>query len=301
MSALRRIGNELLNVHKYLVTWILMDSVYIAVIQNFLETKIQLSVLDFYITHFAGIAIGTMVMFTGLGAGVLWIPILTFLKIKPSDAISISIFTQIAGKGMGSVNYLLARMVDLRIAARFIPFALLGALMGYISGFIISLEHEKILLYIFVVVVSYLLIKMIQSLNAETEIQSDSFDSSQLRKSYPVVILSSFFTGLLSIGNTDWLIPHMERELKMDISRSVATGLFIMFITSLFFLVMTIVSTGLQLRTWPEDMSILFASCSGVILGGQIGSRLVQYQWFREKQKPAFILLLALSIIHLLW
>lgn len=300
------VRKKFVDASKYLVTWILMDIAYICVIQIFLEKSIHLSVFNFFIAHFSGIGIGTMVMFTGLGAGVLWIPILTFLEIKPSETVSISIFTQIAGKGMGSVNYLLGGMVDLKVAGHFIPFALLGALMGYISGFIISIKYEKVLLYIFLLVASYLLVKMIQSLSDESSsnlqpFDANEIDANEMRKSYPIVILSSFFTGLLSIGNSDWLIPHMERKLNMSTSRSVATGLFIMFITSLFFLFMTFVSVHLRLSSWPQGTTILFATCSGVILGGQIGTRLIRYQWFRERQKHAFILLLAMSIIHLMW
>lgn len=300
-SVFTTVRKKLVYAHKQLITWLLIDTIYIFIIMRFLEKGIHLSSMDFFITHFSGIGIGTMVMFTGIGGGVLWIPILTLYKIHPSEAVAISIFTQIAGKGMGSMNYLLSGMVDLKVARHFIPFALLGALTGYISGFVISIEYEKILLYIFVLVAIYLLIKMIQSLNGEPKMDSGPIDADAMARSYPVVIISSFFTGLLSIGNTDWLIPHMERKLKMSTSRSVATGLFIMFITSLFFLLMTFISVSLELRSWPDASSFLFATCSGVMLGGQFGTRLVKYQWFRKKQKHAFILLLAMSIIHLLW
>lgn len=289
------------SVTRHVATWILLDMIYIGVIALLLGNHIHLSAFYFFLAHISGIIIGTMVMFTGLGAGALWIPILTFLEIKPLEAVSISIFTQIAGKGMGSLTYLLSGMVDLRVARYFIPYALLGAFTGYVAGFVISMEYEKLLLYIFILVAGYLIIKMIQSLHERTEGASDFIDTDTIRKSYLIVILSSFFTGLLSIGNTDWLIPYMERKLKMSTSRSVATGLFVMFITSLFFLFMVSISVCLGLRSWPHGTSILFATCSGVILGGQFGTRLIRYRWFRERQRHAFILLLSISIIRLLW
>jgi len=290
-----------LNLPKYLVTWLLMDAVYLCVIMTFLGDGIDIPTWEFFTAHFSGITIGTLVMFTGLGAGVLWIPILTFLHVKPSEAVSISIFTQIAGKGMGSINYLLAGMVDLKVARYFIPFALMGALTGYIAGFILSMKYEKILLVIFLVVASYLLVTMIQSLNDDPDDHPKPVDTQALVKSAPIVLISSFFTGLLSIGNTDWLIPHMEQKLQMNTSRSVATGLFVMFITSLFFLLMTQISVCFHLRSWPHSTPLLFATCSGVMIGGQIGTRLIRYPWLLKRQKHAFILLLALSIIHLLW
>ena len=114
-------------------------------------------------------------------------------------------------------------------------------------------------------------------------------------------MVSSFFTGLLSIGNSDWLIPHMESNLKMHPSRAVATGLFIMFCCSLFFLCLSAATVWAGMQSWPQSSPILLATCSGVIVGGQIGTRLVKVQWLKDHQKHAFILMLCLSIIHLLW
>ncbi len=286
---------------RYLPAWVLMDFIYLGIICIFLGSEIHLSVSQFMVFHLAGVLIGTMVMFTGLGAGMLWVPILTLMDIKPSEAVSISIFTQIAGKGIGSLTYLVSGMVDLEVARRLIPCSLLGAFFGYVAGFLISGKYEKALLYVFVLVAGYLLVKMIQSLNEPPVENRAHYEKIDMKGSYPIALVSSFFTGFLSIGNTDWLIPHMERKLKMTTSRAVATGLFIMFLTSLFFLLMTFISVCLNLRSWPHSTSILFATCSGVILGGQVGTRLIRYRWFRERQKHAFILLLAMSIIHLLW
>ena len=292
---------RLLSAPKSLVFWLAADAVYILVLSFFLGRDIPLTFCQFILVHLLGVAVGTMVMFSGIGAGVLWIPVLTFLEIRPAEAVSISIFTQIAGKGMGSLTYLLTGMVDLRVASRFIPMALVGAGLGYVSGMFISMEYERFLLYIFLLIACYLLVKMIQSLSLPVQESAPSPDGQELWRSYPVVVVSSFFTGLLSIGNTDWLIPHMERKLKIPTPRAVATGLFVMFVTTLFYLFLVSIHVWLGYRSWPPGTSLLFATCSGVVLGGQIGTRLVRYPWFRRHQKHAFILMLALSIIHLLW
>ena len=284
----------------HLEFWLILDTVYAAAVLTVLQPFMDLSAEKFIVSHLSGIAVGTLVMFTGLGAGVLWIPILTLLNIKPTEAVSISIFTQIAGKGMGSLTYLICGMVDLSIVRLFIPFAFIGALAGYLSGFLIIRDYEKILIYIFIAVAIYLLIKMIRSVNETPAAFEMPYTEKDIRKSYPIVVISSFFTGLLSIGNTDWLIPHMIRNLKMNTSRAVATGLFIMFVTSLFFLLMTFGSVLAGFRDWPAGSSILFGTCSGVILGGQFGTRMIRYPWFAKHQKHAFILFLILSIIHLL-
>ncbi len=298
-----KIRYKLLEAPKYLVFWILLDATYILLLFSFLSREIPLSFTGFLFVHLLSITLGTVVMYSGLGAGILWIPVLTFLNIRPLEAVSISIFTQIAGKGTGSLTYFFNGLVDMKTAIRFTPMALIGVTLGFMAGFYIPLEYERILLYIFLLIAGYLLMKTIQSLNApEPNIDKRLTPNEySLYKSYPVVILSSFFTGLLSIGNTDWLIPHMEQKLNMSTSRSVATGLFIMFITIIFYLFLVCVSVWTKNASWPEGTYLLFATCSGVIIGGQVGTRLVRIPWFKNHQKHTFILLLAMSMIHLIW
>ncbi|RAM01596.1 sulfite exporter TauE/SafE family protein, partial [Desulfobacter hydrogenophilus] len=248
--------------------------------------------------------VGTMVMFAGLGGGVLWIPVLTFLDIRPSEAVAISIFTQIAGKGTGSLTYLFYGMVDMEKAASFIPMALLGVTLGFLAGFCIPTAYERFLLYIFLLIAGYLLMRTIQSLNTQNSDAAEKIPRDTmppLRRSYPVVVFSSFFTGFLSIGNTDWLIPHMTLKLNMETSRAVATSLFIMFVTILFYLILVCISVWVGNASWPHGTSLLFATCSGVIMGGQIGTRLIRIPWLKKHQKHTFIILLAMSIIHLIW
>lgn len=292
------------NTPRYFVFWVLIDVIYIFFISSFLGTGIPLSLSQFMGVHLLAIAVGTMVMFAGLGGGVLWIPVLTFLDIRPSEAVAISIFTQIAGKGTGSLTYLFNGMVDMEKAASFIPMALLGVTLGFLAGFCIPAAYDRFLLYIFLLIAGYLLMRTIQSLNtqdsdADKKIPRDTMPP--LRRSYPVVVFSSFFTGFLSIGNTDWLIPHMTLKLNMETSRAVATSLFIMFVTILFYLILVCISVWVGNASWPHGTSLLFATCSGVIMGGQIGTRLIRIPWLKKHQKHTFIILLAMSIIHLIW
>ncbi|MBU1168718.1 MAG: sulfite exporter TauE/SafE family protein [Proteobacteria bacterium] len=293
-------GAFLLNAGDYLATWFLMDGIYIYTIFTFFPGS-PISRFEFLIAHIMGMVIATIVMFAGLGAGVLWIPILTFLHVKPSEAVSISLFTQITGKGIGSFNYFRSGLIDMKVSSYFIPFAFIGVALGYGAGFIISQEYERMLLYLFVGVAFYLLAWMIASLNQNPNDYKGPPDPDALKKSRMIVIISSFFTGLLSIGNNDWLIPHMERHLNMNTSRAIATGLFVMFTCSLFFLFLTTLGVFTGIQQWPQSSPVLFATCSGVIMGGQIGTRLVHVSWLKNHQKHAFILMLCLSIIHLLW
>lgn len=160
-----RLWPLLRNAPRHLAFWALADAIYVFFVSSFLGTDIPLSIPRFTVVHLLAIALGTMVMFTGLGAGVLWIPVLTFLDIRPSEAVSISIFTQIAGKGTGSLTYLFNGMVDMKTARSFIPMALLGVTLGFLAGFYVPVAYDRFLLYIFLLIAGYLLMRTIQSLN----------------------------------------------------------------------------------------------------------------------------------------
>ncbi|KPA10863.1 permease [Candidatus Magnetomorum sp. HK-1] len=291
---------KLLPIYEYLIFWIALDILYITVIFN--VKGMQLPTMHvFFISHAFGIFVASMVMFTGLGAGVLWLPLLTVIGIPPSEAISLSIFTQIAGKGIGTINFIKDGIADLRVIRQFLPFTFVGITLGYIAGFVLSLKSERLLLLIFIAVAFYLLIQMLQSLYNDNDQNYLPMDTLAMKNSRIIVVCSSFFTGLLSIGNSDWLIPHMQQRLKMSTARSVATGIVIMFFSVVFYLLLTGVCVCLGLRDWPQNAPILFSTCSGVMMGGQIGTRLTRFSWLKKHQKHAFIILLALSIIHLLW
>ena len=129
----------------------------------------------------------------------------------------------------------------------------------------------------------------------------NEIDTAALKKSGMIVLISSIFTGLLSIGNSDWLIPYMKDRLNMSSARAVATGIFVMFIAVLFYLLLTIISVMLNIWEKPHNLIILFATCSGVIVGGQIGSRLINIEFLKRHQKNAFIIMMTLSALHIAW
>jgi len=292
--------NKLSKITEYIVFWIAMDILYLSAIWFVLDIQL-LPVHIFFIAHFFGIIVATLVMFTGVGAGVLWLPLLTFSGVPPSEAISLSIFTQIAGKGIGTINFIRDGVANLHVIRYFLPYAFIGITIGYMAGYILSMKSERLLLYVFVGVAFYLLIQMLQSLYIEKHQSHRPIDNNSMKKSRLIVIGSSFFTGLLSIGNSDWLIPHMKQKLRMATPQSVATGIVIMFFSVVFYLMLTIACVFLGFDEWPAHSSILFATCSGVMMGGQIGTRLTRFEKLRKTQQHAFIILLALSIIHLLW
>lgn len=286
---------------KTLYFWVFMDICFISIlyISSHPVTKLP---SGFFLPHIYGIFVGTMVMFTGLGAGVLWFPFLTHLGFTPIEIVPISIFNQITGKGSGSFKYFNDDMLEKKVIRHFIPYSLLGVFTGFLISFFMPSKYEKWLYIIFIIVVFYLIAKIIKHGSEENRLSENTrINMASLKKSGLIVFISSIFTGLLSIGNSDWLIPYMKDRLNMPSTRAVATGIFVMFIAVLFYLFLTVICVALNITEKPHNLIILFATCSGVILGGQIGSRLIHIEFLKRHQKNAFIIMMVLSALHITW
>lgn len=279
-----------------LVFWLLLDLVYLAIFL-LLPGQAPLPLGSFLVANVAGIAVGTTVMFTGVGAGVVWFPFFTLVGFPPAEAASFSLFNQMAGKGSGSLKYLREKMVDWPVALNCIPWAVLGVTAGYLAGFVAPHRYDRWLLLLFAAVVLYLLVAML----ARKGNPAPAAAASASRPNRLLVSGSSFFTGILSVGTSDWLIPHLVRRLRMPVSQAVATGIFVMFSTAVIFWLLIFVSVMLGWRDWPQNPPILFGTVPGVILGGQIGSRLIRFPRLKHLQPAVFVGVLALSAGHMIW
>jgi uncharacterized membrane protein YfcA len=281
-----------------LAFWLVLDGIYLLLLATMPVARLP-AVGTFLPAHAAGIAVGTLVMYTGVGAGVVWFPFFTLVGFRPVDAVSFSLFNQMAGKGSGSFRYLREGLVDGVVARRCIPWALAGVLAGYLTGHVLPRRYDRWLLLLFALVVAYLLTAMIAR-RVQTDADPRELPESA-RASRLLAAGSSFFTGILSVGTSDWLIPHLARRLRMPVSRAVATGIFIMFTTAAFYWLLIVSGVLCGWRNWPANPPILFGTAPGVVVGAQIGSRLVRFTPMKKAQPYVFMTVLGLSAAHMVW
>lgn len=297
-NALVQSSITLTNARK-LALWLLADAVFVALVFSWPDLS-RPTLDNFLIGHFLGIAIATVVMYTGMGGGILWFPAFVWFGCNPTEAVALSLFTQIAGKGSGTFKYWQSDLIDKKVALRFMPHALIGVSAGFLLSLVLPEQFERWMLLFFSFAVFYLFWIMLRSLITHSDHIGGQMDDAHLAQSWPVVLTSSAFTGLLSIGNSAWLIPHMEQKLRMQISRAVATSVAIMFYMAIFFLLVNLASIQVGMTQWPDLMPLLWATCSGVIIGGQIGAGLVDFDWLKSHQKLVFVIALFFSASHML-
>ncbi|MCD4689566.1 MAG: sulfite exporter TauE/SafE family protein [Desulfuromonadaceae bacterium] len=282
----------------HLLFWLLLDACYVVALFTVPAFR-PLPFTTFALAHLAGIAVGTLVMYTGVGAGVVWFPFFTLLGFHPADAASFSLFNQFAGKGSGSFKYVRDGMIDWPVVRRCMPMALLGVSGGYLLGMVLPHRYDPWLLLIFAGVVLYLLLALLWRKLRPPPVGEASLEAPPASRL--LVMGSSIFTGMLSVGTSDWLIPHLMRRLRMPASRAVATGIFVMFITALFFWVLISFGVLVGWRDWPANPPLLFGTVPGVMIGAQCGSRLVRFAVMKRAQPAVFMAVLALSCGHMIY
>ncbi len=282
----------------HLLFWLLLDACYVVALFTVPAFR-PLPFTTFALAHLAGIAVGTLVMYTGVGAGVVWFPFFTLLGFHPADAASFSLFNQFAGKGSGSFKYVRDGMIDWPVVRRCMPMALLGVSGGYLLGMVLPHRYDPWLLLIFAGVVLYLLLALLWRKLRPSQVDDGSVEVPPASRL--LVMGSSIFTGMLSVGTSDWLIPHLMRRLRMPASRAVATGIFVMFITALFFWVLISFGVLVGWRAWPANPPLLFGTVPGVMIGAQCGSRLVRFAVMKRAQPAVFMAVLALSCGHMIY
>ncbi len=282
----------------HLLFWLLLDVCYVTALFAVPAFR-PLPLGVFALAHAAGIAVGTLVMYTGVGAGVVWFPFFTLLGFHPADAASFSLFNQLAGKGSGSFKYVREGMIDWPVVCRCLPMALLGVTGGYLLGMVLPHRYDPWLLLVFAAVVLYLLLALLWRRSRGT--QADAADGEVPQASRLLVAGSSLFTGMISVGTSDWLIPHLMRRLRMPASRAVANGIFVMFVTALFFWLLISFGVLVGWRHWPANPPLLFGTVPGVMIGAQIGSRLIRFAVMKRLQPVVFMAVLALSAGHMVY
>ncbi|OEU51713.1 MAG: hypothetical protein BA871_07150 [Desulfuromonadales bacterium C00003096] len=282
----------------HLLFWLLLDVCYVVALFAVPAFR-PLPFATFALAHVAGIAVGTLVMYTGVGAGVVWFPFFTLLGFHPADAASFSLFNQFAGKGSGSFKYVRDGMIDWPVVRRCMPMALLGVSGGYLLGLVLPHRYDPWLLLIFAGVVLYLLLALLWRKLRPPQVDEGSVEVPPASRL--LVVVSSVFTGMLSVGTSDWLIPHLMRRLRMPASRAVASGIFVMFVTALFFWLLIGFGVLVGWRDWPANPPLLFGTVPGVMIGAQCGSRLVRFAVMKRAQPAVFMAVLALSCVHMIY
>ncbi len=247
---------------------------------------------EYWVAFPAGILIATVVSSVGIGGGVLWMPFfLLVLEVEPETAVLTSLLIQTAGKGSGSLAYMVKGLVDKKLCLVVLASALPGLMIGACLSNWLEPSHIELILGTLLLTTAFLFVSSHEKYDAVGKPRAD------VRKIYRHLWLPGVIavgSGMLSTGIGEWLIPILRSRLDLRMANAIATSVFVTFGTSVIAAVIHLAIGG------QASMPILAWAIPGVLIGGQIGPRLAQ-RIDDRKLKEIFIFLLTLVGIHLIF
>jgi len=248
--------------------------------------------VPFWLAFPVGICIATIVTIVGFGGGILWMPFLLMaLKIEPAAALLTSLLIQIAGTASGSVAFARNKKADVRLALLLLTIGLPGLALGAYIGHRLTLSHIGLFIGLTCLATALLFVSSNHKYGDEGNERVEL--KTACRHSWIAGIMA-VMCGMLTINIGEWLVPVMQKKMRLKMSTSVATCVMVT-------CGMSILGAGAHflMRSKP-NFSVMLWAVPGVLIGGQIGP-LVITKIDERQLKEIFIFLLTLIGVHLVY
>jgi hypothetical protein len=240
----------------------------------------------------AGICIATVVMMVGFGGGILWMPFLLIgLEMDPGTAILTSLLIQTGGTASGSFSYVMQKKTDNRLALLLLAIAIPGVTVGATIAHRLVLAHIELMIGVLSLTTALLFVSSNQKYHEEGK---DRVDLQSAWKHSWIAAVAAVASGMLTINIGEWLVLILRKKMQLKMSNSIATCVLVTFGISLLGAL-----THLGLSSRP-NLPILLYAIPGVLIGGQLGSRLAT-RIDERLLKEIFIFILTLIGIHLVY
>jgi uncharacterized membrane protein YfcA len=240
----------------------------------------------------AGVVIAAAASSVGIGGGILWMPfLLIVMKLGPEAAVFTSLLIQSAGMGSGTLAYARQRQIDPRLALFLLLVAVPGIAAGGWATTRIQADHLELVLGMLTLTTAFLFVSAPQDYH---DAGRQRLAIRQVRPYAGVVAAMAVASGMLSVSIGEWLIPLLRSRLKLRLHMAIATS-----ITTIFGICLLGALLHLALGA-RAHLPILVWAVPGVLLGGQLGPRVMD-RIHERRLKEVFVFLLTLIGIHLIY
>lgn len=240
-------------------------------------------ILGYLLATLIGLSLGIM----GGGGSILTVPILVYvLKMDPKVSIALSLAIVGATSLVGVINHFRAQNINLKVAALFAPFAMVGTFLGAKISKFLSGEIQLILFAIIMLLASVLMIKGRKDSEEEEKEIKIPFLAAQ-------AIVVGIVTGLVGVGGGFLIVPALVLLTGLSMKKAVGTSLFIIALNSFSGFAGYL---GLVEVDW-----VFLAKFSGAsIVGILVGSQLVQFisQRMLKKSFGVFLIFMGIFILY---
>jgi len=211
--------------------------------------------------------ISTIAMMSGSGGAILFSPFFIFvLKIEPVTAIAAGLFIEFFGFSSGVVGYLRKRDIDFTLVKMIIFYSLPATVVGvYVSHFI-SGSILKGILFVLLVILTITFLKPLSFAKKFFHIPCQVFSS-----------IGAFILGLTSSGFGEINEYLFLKQLKLRPALAAGTSVFLVASSALIGIIVHAILFLQDTSIFEQIVPLILFSIPGVIIGAQIGVRLVEY------------------------
>jgi len=262
--------------------------------------------------------VATGAMLGGIGGAAMFMPI--FLIIfpllgpeyaiaGPIAAIGVALLTEAFGFSSGLVGYLRRKLIDFKVAKSLIIIAVPSAIVGSFLSQYADPDMLKIMYGLLMLILTYIMLRRpttkekqkitddtlagkFAHIGHERKITDSDGNVYKYHLCHPgkgraFTGIGGFITGLMSVGIGEIVTPQLVKQCKMPVSVAAATSVFVIILTVIAASgthVFALVSEGgIEAVPWH----LVMYTVPGVIIGGQIGTRL-QGKFSADKMEKLF-------------
>ena len=262
---------------------------------------------------FGALTAGLLGALTGLGGGVVLVPLLTvFFHVDIRYAIGVSLISVIATSSGAAAAYVREGFSSVRIGMFLEVATTLGAILG---AYLATVVHTQALGIIFGLVLIYsAVVSWQQRKDPSPELKGHSrwSDKLELSGSYPgrdgklvkyevenipggfsLMFVAGTLSGLLGIGSGAVKVLAMDRVMKVPFKVSTTTSNFMIGVTAA-------AGTGVFLRAGQIDPTLTFPVMLGVLAGALLGARILA-RTNTDRLRQIFTAILVVSALQMLY
>lgn len=271
--------------------------------------------MDFTLYWFmlpAALLVSTVAMISGIAGTALFIPIFflgfpllgtKYVIESPPQMVTAALLTSSFGFASGFIGYYRKKLIDYRLAKRFLKWSILAAMVGAVICTYCNLTFLKVVYASMTIALAYFILSpkynkhSIEAMKADIDTRKEVIGYNDINK-YPVnpiiTSIGGLLTGLLSVGIGESTIAQLSKFDKLSFGIGAGTSVFVVMITLL-------VSSSVQVirlihfgGITEVPWHLVVYTIPGVIVGGQLGPKLqgiVSNQTMRKSIAYLFILI----------
>ncbi|CAN2041173.1 putative membrane transporter protein [Candidatus Magnetomoraceae bacterium gMMP-15] len=224
------------------------------------------------------VVVASLATGTGFGGGILFFPIFVqILHLSVPEAVGTGMITELCGMTSAMITYTRARQVEFEVALPMIIISFPGLLIGLYLVQVINPIYLKVF---FGLAVIFCALWVLFSLKKpKTNLNSNILVEEIIPYSW-VPFMGGISSGITSIGTAETILPVLDRLLKVEIHRAIATTVMVEGVVGW-------LATAINIWEGQIRWDVAVFTTIGVIIGGRLG--------------PLFSSLITASILKLIF